>query len=70
MKPARRMAITLLSLLSGLVALYLHLYKAGILGNLTCSTGGCDRAMFSRWGWFLGIDVALSASSVMPCCSG
>jgi uncharacterized membrane protein len=53
------MAIAALSLVSGLVALYLHLYKAGVLGDLTCSTGGCDRAMFSRWGWFLGVDVAL-----------
>lgn len=55
----RRMSIALLSLVTGLVALYLHLYKAGIVGNLSCGTGGCEIAMFSRWGWFLGIDVAL-----------
>jgi uncharacterized membrane protein len=55
----RRMVIALLSLVTGLVALYLHLYKVGIVGNLSCSSGGCERAMFSRWGWFLGIDVAL-----------
>ncbi|MFN8650973.1 MAG: vitamin K epoxide reductase family protein [Gemmatimonadales bacterium] len=55
----RRMAIALLSLVTGIVALYLHLYKLGIVGNLQCSTGGCERAMFSPWGWFFGVDVAL-----------
>lgn len=55
----RRMAIAVLSLVTGLVALYLHLYKLGVVGNLQCSTGGCERAMFSPWGWFLGVDVAL-----------
>ncbi len=55
----RRMAIAVLSLITGLVALYLHLYKLGVVGNLSCGTGGCERAMFSRWGWFLGVDVAL-----------
>jgi uncharacterized membrane protein len=55
----RRMAIAVLSLITGLVALYLHLYKLGVVGNLSCTSGGCDRAMFSRWGWFLGVDVAL-----------
>ncbi len=54
-----RMAIALLSLIAGTSAVYLAMYKRGIIGNLTCSTGGCDRAMFSRWGWFFGIDVAL-----------
>jgi uncharacterized membrane protein len=53
------MTIAFLSLVTGLVALYLHLYKAGIVGNLSCGTGGCEIAMFSRWGWFLGVDVAL-----------
>lgn len=55
----RRMAIAVLSLVTGLVALYLHLYKTGVVGNLSCSTGGCEVAMFSSYGWFLGIDVAL-----------
>ena len=55
----RRMAIAFLSLVTGIVALYLHLYKTGVVGNLQCSTGGCERAMFSPWGWFLGVDVAL-----------
>jgi uncharacterized membrane protein len=56
---ARRMAIALLSLIAGLSAVYLHLYKLGIVGHLTCSSGGCERAIFSRFGWFLGVDVAM-----------
>lgn len=55
----RRMTIAFLSLVGGMSAVYLHLYKLGVVGDLSCSTGGCDRAMYSRWGWFLGVDVAL-----------
>ena len=55
-----RMAIALLALVAALVALYLHLWKAGLTGPLTCTGGqGCQIAMMSRWGWFLGVDVAL-----------
>lgn len=55
-----RMAIALLALVAGLVALYLHLWKAGLTGPLTCTGNrGCEVAMMSRWGWFLGVDVAL-----------
>jgi uncharacterized membrane protein len=53
------MGVAVLSLVAGLSAVYLHLYKLGKVGHLTCSTGGCERAMFSPWGWFLGVDVAL-----------
>ena len=55
-----RMAIALLALVAALVALYLHLWKAGYTGPLTCTGNrGCEIAMMSRWGWFLGVDVAL-----------
>lgn len=55
-----RMAIALLALIAALVALYLHLWKAGLTGPLTCtSERGCEIAMMSQWGWFLGLDVAL-----------
>ena len=55
-----RMAIALLALIAALVALYLHLWKAGYTGPLTCTASqGCQVAMMSRWGWFLGVDVAL-----------
>ena len=55
-----RMAIALLALVAAVVALYLHLWKAGLTGPLTCTGNrGCEIAMMSRWGWFLGWDVAL-----------
>ncbi|MDX2119602.1 MAG: vitamin K epoxide reductase family protein [Gemmatimonadota bacterium] len=55
-----RMAIATLSLIAGTSAVYLHMYKLGLVGTLSCASGdGCNRAMFSRWGWFLGVDVAL-----------
>ena len=54
------MAIALASLISGLVALYLHLWKLGLAGSLACSNGhGCEYVQGSQYGMFLGIDVAL-----------
>ena len=55
-----RMAIAILALVAGLVAVYLHLWKLGLVGALTCTANrGCETAMASQWGWFLGVDVAL-----------
>ena len=55
-----RMTIALASLISGLVALYLHLWKLGLAGTLKCTGNhGCEIAQFSSYGWFLGVDVAL-----------
>lgn len=53
--------IALLSLASGLVALYLALWKAGYMGRLQCGAGanGCEYVQGSRYGWFLGVDVAV-----------
>jgi uncharacterized membrane protein len=55
-----RMAIAILALVAGLVALYLHLWKLGLVGSIACTAGrGCEVAMTSPWSWFLGVDVAL-----------
>lgn len=55
-----RMAIAFLALVAALIAFYLYLWKAGLAGTLTCTANrGCETAMYSQWGWFLGIDVAL-----------
>ena len=55
-----RMSIAIGSLISGLVALYLHLWKLGLAGTLACGgTHGCEYVQGSRYGWFLGFDVAL-----------
>ncbi len=54
------MGIALASLVSGFVALYLHLWKLGLTGALACTgSGGCEYVQGSRYGWFLGVDVAL-----------
>lgn len=55
-----RMLMALASLISGVVALYLHLWKLGLTGSLSCSgSGGCAYVQGSPYGWFLGVDVAL-----------
>jgi len=57
---AYRMAIAAASLVSGLVAAYLHLWKLGYMGPLSCGAEhGCEIVQLSSWGWFLGVDVAL-----------
>jgi uncharacterized membrane protein len=55
-----RRLIALLALVNAFVALYLHLWKKGLAGSLSCGAdGGCAIAQFSSYGWFLGVDVAL-----------
>jgi uncharacterized membrane protein len=56
--PRHLIAVT--ALLSGLVALYLHLWKLGLAGTLACGgEHGCELVQFSPWSYFFGIDVAL-----------
>ena len=48
------------SLISGIVALYLHLWKIGKVGQFVCTTGlSCEQVQSSSYGSFLGLDVAL-----------
>ena len=55
-----RQVIAVTALASALVATYLHLWKLGYMGVLSCGSGhGCEVVQMSSWGWFLGIDVAL-----------
>jgi uncharacterized membrane protein len=53
-----RMTIALLSLVGILIALYLTLYKIGVVGNLSCTIGSCETVNTSRWATFLGLPVA------------
>jgi uncharacterized membrane protein len=54
------MAIALLAAINAMVALYLHLWKIGLMGVLTCGADhGCEIVQFSSYGQFLGVDVAL-----------
>lgn len=55
-----RRAIALISLASCMVALYLALWKMGFMGRLSCGAAqGCEYVQGSRYGMFLGVDVAL-----------
>lgn len=55
-----RHVIAITALVSGIVALYLHLWKLGLAGTLACGAShGCETVQFSPWGMFLGVDVAL-----------
>ena len=54
----RRMLAALVALVGLFIALYLTLYKAGIIGALACGTGSCEAVQLSRWATFLGLPVA------------
>ncbi|MBX9928692.1 MAG: vitamin K epoxide reductase family protein [Gemmatimonadaceae bacterium] len=54
----RRMWIATVALLGAFVAVYLTLYKLGIVGTIACTTGGCEKVQASRWSTFLGLPVA------------
>lgn len=54
------MTMAMLAAVNCMVALYLHLWKIGLMGALTCGANhGCEIAQFSSYGYFLGVDVAL-----------
>jgi uncharacterized membrane protein len=55
----RRQAIAVLALAGLFLALYLWLYKIGVIGELQCGTGGCEAVQASRYATFLGLPVAL-----------
>ena len=52
------MLIALIALVGALIALYLTLYKVGVVGALTCQVGSCETVNMSRWATFLGLPVA------------
>jgi uncharacterized membrane protein len=54
----KRMLIAVLAMIGLFVALYLTLYKMGIIGSLTCSIGSCETVNSSRWSRLLGVPVA------------
>lgn len=55
-----RQLIAILAIVNAFVATYLHLWKIGKAGALSCGgSGGCAVVQFSSWSWFFGVDVAL-----------
>jgi uncharacterized membrane protein len=54
-----RMLIAMLALIGTLLALYLWLWKIGVVGVLACGSGACETVQLSRYADFLGLPVAL-----------
>ncbi len=54
-----RMAVAVLSLAGFFVALYLYLWKLGLIGTMACGTGACEAVQLSPYSRFLGIEVPL-----------
>jgi uncharacterized membrane protein len=52
------MVSALLALIGLFVAMYLTMYKTGMIGEITCSIGSCETVNTSRWSTFLGLPVA------------
>lgn len=50
--------IATLALIGLFVAMYLWLFKLGVIGTLSCKIGGCDKVNTSPWAMFLGQPVA------------
>lgn len=53
------MVTAALSLVGLFVALYLWLWKLGMMGEIVCGTGGCETVQLSQYAEFLGLPVAL-----------
>ena len=54
----KRMIVAALALAGIFIALYLTLYKLGVIGQLSCSIGSCESVNTSKWSRFLGLPVA------------
>ncbi len=52
------MIVAALALAGIFIALYLTLYKLGVIGELSCSIGSCETVNTSKWSRFLGLPVA------------
>jgi uncharacterized membrane protein len=52
------MVVAVLALCGVFIALYLLMYKLGMIGEMTCSIGSCETVNSSKWATFLGIPVA------------
>ena len=55
--PWHRMAVALSALAGALIALYLLLYKLGVIGAVACGTGSCESVQNSPWATFIGVPV-------------
>jgi len=54
----KRQWMALISLAGLFLGAYLTLYKFGVIGQLACNVGSCEKVQTSRWSVFLGLPVA------------
>jgi uncharacterized membrane protein len=54
----RRQLLVLLAVVGCGIALYLTLYKVGVIGVLSCSIGSCETVNTSKWSVLFGIPIA------------
>ena len=54
----KRMVAAVLALIGLFVALYLTMYKTGMIGSISCSVGSCETVNTSQWATLLGLPVA------------
>jgi uncharacterized membrane protein len=54
----KRQLMALISLAGLFLGAYLTLYKFGVIGELACNVGSCEKVQTSRWSMFLGLPVA------------
>lgn len=52
------MIVAALALGGIFIAIYLTLYKLGVIGELSCSVGSCETVNTSKWSVFYGFPVA------------
>lgn len=52
------MWMALISLLGLFLGVYLTLYHFGLIGQLACNVGSCEKVQASRYSMFLGVPVA------------
>ena len=50
--------MAIIALVGLMIAIYLTLYKYGVIGSLTCSVGSCEKVQTSRWSTLFGLPVA------------
>ncbi|MEP7067247.1 MAG: vitamin K epoxide reductase family protein [Gemmatimonadota bacterium] len=55
---SRRQTLALLAVVGICIALYLTLYKIGVIGVLSCSIGSCETVNTSKWAVLFGIPIA------------
>lgn len=55
--PLNRMIMALAGLIGIIIAVYMSLYKLGVIPAVACGTGACEAVQASRFAVFLGVPV-------------